>query len=232
LTVPAFVLTLSVAERLSFAVGVNRYWNVQLFPPLSAMFTVQVPLRAKSPGFAPPVVSEAIVSVPPPVLFNVTVFAELVVPTFRLPKFSDDALSVAIGVAIGADVDDVGVDDVGVDDVAAASVAMNVAPPMFRFVLRWAPVFAAADQPMDVLPVPVVAVETVSQPAPPVTFHVQPAAVVSVVLPVAPPAATLALVGLRVYVHALAWIVGVTPPTTEQLLALLITNGNVRTNPS
>ena len=31
---------------------------------------------------------------------------------------------------------------------------------------------------------------------------------------------------------ALAWIVGVTPPTTEQLLALLITNGNVRTNPS
>jgi len=223
LTVPAFVLTLSVAERLSFAVGVNRYWNVQLFPPLSAMFTVQVPLRAKSPGFAPPVASEAIVSVPPPVFFNVTVFAELVVLTFRLPKFSDNALRVAIGP---------GVDDVVVDEVAAASVAMNVAPPMLRFVLRWAPVFAAADQPMDVLPVPVVAVETVRQPAPPVTFHVQPAAVVSVVLPVAPPAATLALVGLRVYVHALAWIVGVTPPTTEQLLALLITNGNVRTNPS
>ena len=141
--------------------------------------------------------SEAIVSVPPPVFFNVTVFAELVVPTFRLPKFSDDALSVAIGVC------DRGV---GVDDVAAASVTMNVAPPMLRFVLRWAPVFAAADQPMDVLPVPVVAVETVSQPPPPVAFHVQPAPVVSVVVPVAPPAATLALVGLRVYVHALAWI--------------------------
>ena len=104
LTVPAFVLTVSVAERLPFAVGVNMYWNVQLWPPLSAMFTAQVPLRAKSPGFAPPVASEAIVSVPPPVFFNVTVFAELVVPTFRLPKFSDDALSVAIGVAIGAGV--------------------------------------------------------------------------------------------------------------------------------
>lgn len=218
MTVPAFVLTASVAERLPDALGVNVYWNVQLLPAVSVVFSAQVPLRAKSPGFASPAASEAIVSVLPPVFFNVTVFAALVVPTLMLLKFNDDALRVAIAA--------------GADNVAAASVTVNVAPPMLRFVLRWAPVFAAADQPMDVLPVPVFPVDTVSQPPPPVTLHVQPAPVVSVVLPVAPPAATLALVGLRVYVHALAWIVGVTPPTTEQLLALLITNGNVRTNPS
>jgi len=192
LTVLALVATASAAERLPDALGVNLYWNVQLWPPASAVFTAQVPLRAKSPGFAPPAVSVAIVSVPPPVFVNVTVFAALVDRTLMVLKFSEDALSVAIGAAGAA--------------AAAASVTVNVAPPMLRFVLRCAPVFAAADQPMDAPPVPLVAVDTVSQLAPLPMLHVQAAPVVSVKLPVPPPAATLALVGLSVYVQALAWL--------------------------
>lgn len=183
-TVPALVATAVDAERLPDAAGVNVCCSEQLWPAASAVLTAQVPARSNSPGFAPPEFSDVIVSVPPPVLVSVTDFVELVEPTFTLPNFTDVALSVATA-AVG-----------GVE--AAASVTVNVAPPMLRLALRCDPVLAAADQPMVALPVPVVAVVTVSQVALLPVFHAQPALVVSVVDPVPPPSPTLALVGLSV----------------------------------
>jgi hypothetical protein len=51
------------------------------------------------------------------------------------------------------------------------------------------------------LPVPLLAEETVSHEALLVAFHAQPAPVLSVVVPLPPAAATLALVGLKLYEH-------------------------------
>jgi hypothetical protein len=166
-----------------FALGLNVYCRVQLWPPASAVFSAQVPPRVKSLGFAPPDVIEAMVSVPPPLLVKVTLFAALVVPTFWLPKLSVDALSVATAAEVAA---------------AAVWVTVNVAPPTVRFALRCAPVLAATDQATVAFPVPLVAEVMVSQVALLLALHGQAAPTVSVKLPVPPPVATLALDGLSV----------------------------------
>jgi hypothetical protein len=155
------------------------------------MFTAQVPPRTKSLVFAPPGVNDAMVSVPPPLLVKLMLFAPLVFPTFTVPKLNADELNVAAAA----------------DEVErAACVTKNVAPPRLRFALRCAPVLAAADQATVALPVPLVVDETVSQLALLPRFHGQPGPAVSATLPVPPPATTLALVGLRTYVHPLAWL--------------------------
>ena len=81
LTLAALLTTVSVADRLLLRAGVKLYCTVQLWPAVNAVVAAHVPLRAKSPGFDPPAVSEPMVSVPPPVLVSVTVLAALVVPT-------------------------------------------------------------------------------------------------------------------------------------------------------
>ena len=61
--VPALVPTDKFADRLPGAPGVNENARLQLWPAASAVLTVQVPERENSPGFAPPVDIEAMVSV-------------------------------------------------------------------------------------------------------------------------------------------------------------------------
>jgi hypothetical protein len=192
LTVPPFVPTASVADRLPLAPGVNVYCSVHVWPLASAVLTAQLPPRVKSPGFVPPAVNEATVSVPPPRFVKVTLFAALVFPILSLPKLSDDELSFATAaVAVAA---------------TAASVTTKVAPPTVRFALRCAPVLAPADQLTVVLPLPLDPEDTVSQFAPLPMLHAQPVPAVSVKLPVPPSAPRFALVGLSVYVHPLAWL--------------------------
>ena len=82
IAVPKSVVIVNVADRPLRKLGLNVYWIVQLWPAVSAVSTAQLPLRAKSPGFAPPAVSALIVNVPPPPFVNVTVFGRLVVLIF------------------------------------------------------------------------------------------------------------------------------------------------------
>ncbi len=72
-------LNVNVADRLLATVGLNVCTTVQLLPAFSAVFRAHVPLRANSDGFAPPAVNALMVSVPLPVLVNLTVLAALVV---------------------------------------------------------------------------------------------------------------------------------------------------------
>lgn len=130
-TVRSDVPTESVAERVPIAVGENVKPSVQLCPADSMTFTAHVPPRAKSPGFAPPVASDEIVSVPPPEFVRVTDFAALVLPTLTVPN----AIEVALIPATAGDV---------VPTVAAACVTTNVWPAIVKFAERVAPVLVPA----------------------------------------------------------------------------------------
>jgi hypothetical protein len=96
---------------------------------------------------------------------------------------------------------------------------MNVTPPIFRFAVRGAPVFAVAVYVTGVVPVPLLADVTVSHEALLATFHAQPAPVLSVAVPLPPAAAKLALVGLKLNEQPVAWLsVKICPPM--EMLAL------------
>jgi hypothetical protein len=88
---------------------------------------------------------------------------------------------------------------------AAACVTMNVTPPTFRLALRDEPVFAATLYVMDPLPVPLLD-ETVSHEALLATLHAQLAPALSVVVPLPPAAAKLALAGLKLNEQPVAWL--------------------------
>jgi hypothetical protein len=130
-TVRADVPIDNVADRVPLAVGENVKTTVQLCPADSMAFGAQVPVRLKSPGFAPPIKSDEIVSVPPPEFVSVTDFAALVLPTLTVPNASELAL---IAAAAGD----------GVPTVAAACVTTNVWPAIVRFAERVPPALAPA----------------------------------------------------------------------------------------
>ena len=130
-TVRADVPIDNVADRVPLAVGENVKTTVQLCPADRIEFSAQVPVRLKSPGFAPPVTSDEIVSVPPPEFVSVTDFAALILPTLTVPNASELAL---IAAAAGDDV----------PTVAAACVTTNVWPAIVRFAERVPPAFAPA----------------------------------------------------------------------------------------
>jgi hypothetical protein len=130
-TVPADVPIDNVAERVPLAVGENVKTTVQLCPADSIAFSAHVPVRLKSPGFAPPIKSDEIVSVPPPEFVSVTDFAALVLPTLTIPN----AIEVALIAAAAGD---------GVPTVAAACVTTNVWPAIVRFAERVPPELAPA----------------------------------------------------------------------------------------
>ena len=96
---PATLLLLSVmfkeAVRLPAAVGVNVTLIVQL--PLAASELPHVVVSAKSPGLAPVNAMLLMVKVAFPVLFSVTVWAALVVPTFWLLKVRLVVETLAVG---------------------------------------------------------------------------------------------------------------------------------------
>ena len=126
----ADVPTESAAVRVPTAAGENVKPSVQLCPADSVAFTAQVPLRVKSPGFAPPSESDEIVSGAPPAFVNVTDFVPLDLPRVTLPNAIDVAL---IDATAG-----------GGATAAAACVTTNVWPPIVRFADRAPPAFAAA----------------------------------------------------------------------------------------
>jgi hypothetical protein len=130
-TVRADVPIDNVADRVPLAVGENVKTTVQLCPADSIAFSAQVPVRAKSPGFAPPITSDEIASVPPPEFVSVTDFAALVLPTLTVPNASELAL---IAAAAGD----------GVPTVAAACVTTNVWLAIVRFAERVPPALAPA----------------------------------------------------------------------------------------
>ena len=129
-TVRADVPIDNVADRIPLAVGENVKTTVQLCPADSIAFSAQVPVRVKSPGFAPSITSDEIVKVPPPEFVSVTDFAALVLPTLTVPNAIELAL---IAAAAGDDV----------PTGAAACVTTNVWPAIVRFAERVPPAFAS-----------------------------------------------------------------------------------------
>jgi hypothetical protein len=127
--VPDDVPIATDAERVPDPLGVNVTISVQEPPAASAVPALQ-PRSEKSPGFAPPMASDAIEPVPLPLFVSVTDF-DVDLPTATVPK----AIAVALGVmAAGA----------GVGATAAAACdTSSVRPPTEMFAERAAPVFAA-----------------------------------------------------------------------------------------
>lgn len=152
-----------------------------------------------SDGFAPPDVSDPIVSVAPPEFLTVAVKALLVRPTGMPPKLKAVGASVATAAVV-------------LLTVAASCDTMNVAPPIDtspidRLALRAAPVLTPTTYATVAPPVPLVAEDTVSQDdALLLADQVHPAAVESTVVPEPPAAVLLALVGLKLYVQPDAWL--------------------------
>ena len=88
-------MTVSVAVRVPFFVGLNVTLIVQLAP--AARVAPQVVVRAKSPALVPPMSMLLMVKGASPVFDKVTSLGVLVVCCFWLPKLSDVGDTTAIG---------------------------------------------------------------------------------------------------------------------------------------
>src|SRR5579864_901357 len=102
--VPALVDTLNVALRAPVVAGMNTACTVQLSPPASTTPAAQLPLRANSPGFAPPAAIVAIVNGDPPPLRTVATAAVLALPACTSPKSRIVGASCRIATGGGASV--------------------------------------------------------------------------------------------------------------------------------
>ena len=99
---PTLLATVTVAERVPAAEGVNVYDRLHACAGASVAPHADVS-SAKSPALSPPSVMPWSVSVPAPLLATVTVLVVVVPPSSRLPASAvDGTLSQATGAAPGA----------------------------------------------------------------------------------------------------------------------------------